>query len=292
MQPEHSSLEHFRKAKEAEVQALYEAAAAGTLAPVMEGPRPSFYAALQARAGLPAVIAEYKRASPSRGWIQENLSPEEVGTAYQEAGAAALSVLTEEHYFHGHVSYLERMRKAGVGLPLLRKDFIFDPLQVRDSASTCAAALLLIVRLTPSSLVLRDLREQAESYGLDAVVEVFDATELAVARESGARIIQVNARDLASFVVNIEASLDLATRYRHRDSAGCAGGSSNERWIAASGVTAYAHLTAAANAGFDAVLVGTSLMEQGQPATSLRTLLCGSNSAQNPNVRKAAQHDC
>lgn len=269
------SLNRFRRAKEAELRVLQMAAAAGTLPPVLAGPRPSLFTALHPHAGLPAVIAEYKRASPSRGWIQQHLSPEEVGAAYQQAGAAAMSVLTEESHFHGHMTHLERVHAAGVMLPLLRKDFIFDPLQIVHSASTPAAAILLIVSLTPSPVVLRDLREQAEALGMDAVVEVFTATELDIARESGARIIQVNARNLTSFQIDMEASLALARLYRHRDSAGCTAGNTQERWVAASGVTEHSHLTAAVDAGFDAVLVGTSLMEQGQPAQALTALLRG-----------------
>lgn len=272
-------LECFRLAKQAEIEALHRAAATGTLPPIFTGPRPSLYAALQNRKGLPAVIAEYKRASPSKGWIAQHLKPEEVGLAYQQAGAAALSVLTEEEYFKGQLQYIHRMHSAGITVPILRKDFIFEPIQVRHSASTHAAALLLIARLTPDSAVLRNLREQAETLGMEVVVEIFNAAELALARESGARIIQVNARDLENFSINMAATIQLATQYRHKGSTGHSNSGNHERWIAASGVSKHQHLVEAANVGFDAVLVGTSLMERGQPAQSLTALLHGGDTA-------------
>ena len=109
--------------------------------------------------------------------------PEEAAKQYAEAGASCLSVLTEETYFKGTLGHLKRM--SAPGLPLLRKDFIFDRLQVAATAATPASALLLIVRLTPDAALLRSLREQAEAHGIDAVVEIFDEADLALARESG-----------------------------------------------------------------------------------------------------------
>lgn len=151
--------------------------------------------------------------------------PEEAAKQYAEAGASCLSVLTEETYFKGTLGYLKRM--SAPGLPLLRKDFIFDRLQVAATAATPASALLLIVRLTPDAALLRSLREQAEAHGIDAVVEIFDEADLALARESGARIIQVNARDLDTLQVDRSACLRLAERFHQAGD--------NEAWIAASG---------------------------------------------------------
>ena len=153
------------------------------------------------------------------------------------------------------------------GLPLLRKDFLFHPLQIAETAATPASALLLIVRLTPDVALLRRLREEAEGFGLDAVVEVFDAADLALARAAGSRIIQVNARDLESFAVDRAACLRLADAFRH-DANG-----REEIWIAASGLERREHLTAAADAGFDAVLLGTALMRGGRPGEALRAIL-------------------
>lgn len=160
------------------------------------------------------MVAEYKRASPSRGVIREDLDVEEVVRQYAAAGPTPLSILTEETWFHGSLDFLTRAAAPGLypaaPLPLLRKDFIFDSLQVRATAATPASALLLIVRLTPEARLLRQLREEAEGFGLHAVVEIFDAADLRLARESGARIIQVNARDLQTFAVDRAACLSLA----------------------------------------------------------------------------------
>lgn len=263
-------LERFRTAKADEVEALRALEARGCLPPVFEEKRPDFMAALSSRAGRAplAVVAEYKRASPSRGVICESLEVEDVARQYAAAGASAVSVLTEETFFRGRLEYLARAAQpalyAGPRPPLLRKDFIFDALQVRATASTPASALLLIVRLTPQEDVLRALREQAESFGMQAVVEIFDAEDLRLARQSGARIIQVNARDLESLAVDREACLQLARACPPR---------ADELWIAASGMSRPEHLAAAAQAGYRAALVGSALMENGVPGEALGALL-------------------
>ena len=275
-------LEQFKNAKQDEIKRLERMEAEGRLPSPSPVRPPSFTAALtRGRAGhlagaaagaagtvggTVAVIAEYKRRSPSRGVLCETLEPEDVACQYADNGAACLSVLTEEAYFGGELPYVDRMAKAldPAPLPLLRKDFLFHPLQVLATAHTRASALLLIVRLTPAARRLRDLREQAEGYGLEAVVEVFDAEDLAVARESGARIIQVNARDLDSLRVDRAACLALARRCPPL---------AGECWIAASGMARPEHLHAAADAGYAAALVGSSLMEGGTPGQALAALL-------------------
>lgn len=272
-------LRRFYEAKLSEVVAL-EQAGASALRP-WEGRRASFRQALrQGRGGPLAVIAEYKKASPSRGIICEKLEPEDVALQYARSGASAISVLTEETYFHGHISSLHRMAQAldeerlrggsvfpvGADVPLLRKDFLFHPLQVAATLSTPASALLLIVRLTPDAGVLRALREQAEAGGMEAVVEVFDEEDLRIARASGASLIQVNARDLETLKVDKEACLRLA---RHQ------GIQDEEVWIAASGMESRDDLCAAASAGYHAALVGSALMEHGTPGEDLCRLLQG-----------------
>lgn len=265
-------LDRFLWAKAGEVAALRRQEREGTLPAPLAGPRLDFLAALRrpSARGLPAVIAEYKRASPSRGVICRRLTAAEVARQYADAGAAALSVLSEERFFQGRLDYLAEAHAAlaedGRPLPLLRKDFLFDPLQIRATAATPAAALLLIVGLTPAAALLRQLREQAEQYGMQAVVEVFDADELRIARQSGARLIQVNARNLATLRVDCSACLDLARRFPPRD---------GEWWIAASGMEQPAQLRAAAEVGYHAALVGTALMKDGRPGAALRGLLAG-----------------
>ena len=264
-----TGLERFIEAKREEMAAL-ERMDENAMRP-WQGIRPSFLQALKSDVPeLPAVIAEYKRASPSRGVICESLEPEEVARQYAGSCANALSVLTEERYFHGSIDFLFRMAgtvtEGGRIVPMLRKDFLFHPLQVTATLATPASALLLIVRLTPDVRLLRDLREQAEAGGVEAVVEVFDERDLALARESGARVIQVNARDLVSLRVDRQACLRLATSCPPR---------SGELWVAASGMSRRRDLEEAARCGFSAVLVGSALVEGGKPGKALRRLLTG-----------------
>ncbi|MBG3878841.1 indole-3-glycerol-phosphate synthase [Desulfovibrio oxamicus] len=277
-------LDRFRIAKQPELDRLRKLAEAGGLpAPLAAGtPRPDFLRALLDRSGYRgapvAVIAEYKRASPSRGVIETGVSPEDAALAYTDAGATAISVLTEETYFGGDLTYLERMVAVAPTIPLLRKDFIMDPLQVAATAATPAAALLLIVRLTPDARTLRDLREQAEAHGVHAVVEIFDEADLALARESGARIIQVNNRDLETLAVDRTACLRLGPLSQP-----------DEVWIAASGIAEYRHLAEAADAGYDAALVGTALMDGGDLEGSLLRLLGREGT---PSFRPPASSGC
>ena len=155
-------LERFLWAKADEVARLRQQERKGALPVPFSGQRGDFIAALQRReAGVPlTVIAEFKQASPSRGPICRSLTVEEAARQYVAAGAGALSILTERRFFAGELDFLGRAAACCPGTPLLRKDFIFDPLQVRATAATPAAALLLIVALTPDAALLRRLREQ------------------------------------------------------------------------------------------------------------------------------------
>ena len=265
-------LERFRVAKAPELAALAALKERKTPLVPYKGTRPGFARALTREGRTPlAVIAEFKQASPSQGPICTSLTVEDVVCAYAKNGASALSILTEEQYFAGHIDYLARARRAldaagFASMPLLRKDFLFDPLQIEATAATPASAFLLIVRQTPDVQDLRALRELGERHGLEAVVEVFDAEDLELARLSEARIIQVNARDLETFAVDRQACLSLKT---------AAGQAQDEVWIAASGMDRHEHLCAARNAGYAAALVGTALMRNGTPGASLAALLQG-----------------
>ncbi len=269
-----AGMNRFVKAKQAELARLRTEEGAPKPA-VMQ--RPSFFAALKdapARGPLP-VVAEYKRASPSKGRICDAVSVKDAVSAYAGHGASALSILTEEQYFDGSLAYIDLARKTldeqGFGnIPLLRKDFLFDPLQIEATAATRASAFLLIVRMLPDAAALRDLRLLGEKYGLDAVVEVFDAEDLELARLAGARIVQVNARDLVTFRVDRQLCLDLLHT---------AGKRAGEAWIAASGMEEHGHLLEAAGAGFEAALVGTALMRNGTPGRDLDKLLEGYSGA-------------
>ncbi|NCC26429.1 MAG: indole-3-glycerol-phosphate synthase, partial [Deltaproteobacteria bacterium] len=147
-------LERFKTAKRAEIDRLEEQARDRLIPPPFAGTRPSLAEALE-RHGPGAVIAEYKPASPSQGPINPGLRPEDVASAYAAGGASALSVLTEETYFQGSLSFLERMTDPG--LPLLRKDFLFHPLQIWATAATPASALLLIVAMFEERSELADM---------------------------------------------------------------------------------------------------------------------------------------
>lgn len=253
-------LERFRKAKEGEIALLRGLADAGKLPAPRRGERPAFAASLRKMPG-PAVIAEYKRASPSSGDINLALSPEAAAAAYAAAGAGAVSVLTESEYFKGSLNFLEAM--SGPGLPLLRKDFLFHPLQVDATAATCASALLVITRMVDDA-TLRALLERSGDLGLEAAVEVFDVRDLARAKEAGAAIIQVNNRDLDTLRVDLSVSHNLVSRKE-----------SGEFWISASGVGGKSDLDMLLGLGFDAALVGTSLMAGADPGARLAALLGG-----------------
>ncbi len=251
-------LERFRKAKDAEIAALGKLAAAGRMPPPLDGPRPSFAGALRAKAPL-AVIAEYKRASPSKGDINLAAGPEEVAAAYAQAGAGALSVLTEEVYFKGGMAYLSRM--ASAGLPMLRKDFILHPLQVDQTAASPASALLLIARMLDTDM-LRALILKSRELDLEAVVEIFDENDLYRARDAEASIIQVNNRNLDTLRMDLSVSPRLAARKRPE-----------EFWITASGIETPVQLGTLLSLGFDAALVGSSLMGGDDPGRELAALL-------------------
>ncbi len=250
-------LEKFRKAKADEIKALHRAAESESLPAPWQGKRVSFSGSLR-DCGPGAVIAEYKRASPSKGEINLSLSPEAIASKYAASGAAAISVLTERTYFKGELGFLKAM--TGPGLPLLRKDFLFDPLQVAETAATPASALLLIVRMFENSAHLAEMINAARKAGLESVVEIFAPEELEMAREAGADIIQVNNRDLDTLATDLDNSREMIRR------------KGSELWICASGIETSGQVREMAGLGFDAVLVGTSLMRENDPGAALKSL--------------------
>lgn len=218
-------------------------------------PAPAGFRAALLRSTV-AVIAELKRKSPSAGLIAPRLDPAARARIYAGSGAAALSVLTEEEHFGGAVSDLEAVSRA-VALPLLRKDFILHELQVVEARAAGAAAVLLIVRaLDPAAL--RALLAAAGRWGLDALVEVHDRRELDAALTAGATLVGVNSRDLADLRINTPAAWQLL-----RDIP------SGVVAVAESGMKDVEAVRAAADAGADAVLVGTALSAADDPATLL-----------------------
>ncbi|MCS5636926.1 MAG: indole-3-glycerol phosphate synthase TrpC [Myxococcota bacterium] len=212
-------------------------------------------------AAPPAIIAELKRRSPSKGLIREDFDPVALASAYAEGGAAALSVLTDEHFFGGELGYLSRVR-AATTLPLLRKDFVIDPYQIDEARVAGADAVLLIVAaLDPGELA--QLHAQARSLGLDALVEVHDREELEVAVGAGATLLGVNNRDLRTFEVDLGVFESVA---------GHLGKDPNYVLVAESGIHHAKDVARLENAGATAFLVGESLMRRMDVAEALREL--------------------
>ncbi|MBC7924857.1 MAG: indole-3-glycerol-phosphate synthase, partial [Bryobacteraceae bacterium] len=170
--------------------------------------RRDFAAALRSR--VPAIIAEIKKASPSKGVLAKEFDPPFIATEYEAAGAVALSVLTDERFFQGSFEHL-RSARAAAGLPVLRKDFTLDRYHVVEAAANGADAILLIAAILKSK-EMRNLRELAATFGLAAIVEVHSGDELQAALDSGAEIIGVNNRNLHTFEVRLSTSVRLAER--------------------------------------------------------------------------------
>jgi len=205
------------------------------------------------------VIGEIKKASPSKGVFTELFDPASNARMYASGGAAALSVLTDREFFHGSLSDLETAR-AAVSVPVLRKDFTLDEFHVIEAAAHGADAILLIVALLEER-VLRDLRELAARYRMAALVEVHDEFELETALASGAEIVGENNRNLHTFDVNLETSLQLATKIP-----------AHVVKVSESGIHSRADVVRLAGAGYQAFLVGEHLMKSADPSAALREL--------------------
>lgn len=207
----------------------------------------------------PAIISEIKKASPSKGLLSATFDPPLIAQMYERGGAAALSVLTDERFFQGSFADLQAARKA-VRLPVLRKDFTVDPLHVLEAAARGADAILLIAAILETD-AMRRLREQAEGYGLDVLVEVHDDGELDRALESGATIVGVNNRDLRTFQVHLDTSLRLAERMPK-----------GILTVSESGIHSGDDVRLLRSAGYRAFLVGEHLMKSPDPAAALEAL--------------------
>jgi indole-3-glycerol phosphate synthase len=220
--------------------------------------RRDFCASLRAKA--PAIIAEVKKASPSRGVLSADFDPARIAVAYQSGGAAAISVLTDAPYFQGTLADLETAR-AAISLPVLRKDFTIVPSQIVEAAAHSADAILLIAAIL-SERELRDFRELAGHHRMAALVEVHNRAELDIAIASGADLIGVNNRDLTTFEVTLETSLRLAEHMP-----------SGALLVSESGIHNVLDIATLRAAGFHAFLVGEHLMKSRDPASALRNLV-------------------
>ena len=206
------------------------------------------------------VISELKPASPSRGIIRDPFDAAELGKSLEAAGSAALSVLTEGEFFRGSLKNLRDARKE-IALPVLRKDFIFDPWQVWESRANDADSFLLIVAALSDELLL-DLIALGRELGMEPLVEVHTREELDRALTGGARIVGVNNRDLKTLTVRVETSYELIAQVPEECLA-----------VAESGLRSHADLKSLRAAGFDAFLIGEHLMLSPDPASALRALL-------------------
>ncbi len=207
----------------------------------------------------PAIIAELKKASPSKGLLAPEYEPTRIARSYEAGGAAALSVLTDTEFFQGGLQHLQAAR-AATNIPVLRKDFTIDPLHVIEAAAHNADAILLIAAIL-SDAELRAFRESAESFGMAALVEVHDREELRRAIASGARIIGVNNRNLRTFEVHLETAVDLAAHFP-----------TGVIRVAESGIRSAHDVRKLSEAGYHAFLVGEHLMTSTDPSTALRNL--------------------
>ncbi len=222
------------------------------------GGRRDFRAALAGR--TPAIIAEVKKASPSKGILVESFEPAHIAAAYERGGAAAVSVLTDAPFFQGSLDHLEQAR-AAIQLPVLRKDFTIHEAHIVEAAAHGADAILLIAAIL-SERQLRDFREAAGNFGMAALVEVHNREELDRAIGAGSEIVGVNNRDLNTFEVTLETSLRLA---EHMPAGALR--------VSESGIRDAADIARLRAAGYTAFLVGEHLMKSGDPAASLARLV-------------------
>ncbi len=251
-------LDRLLEAKQDEIKKLEEMEENGTFPPPYPRPRPNFFKVLWEKKGI---IAEIKKGSPSLGVINPRVKVKDLALAYEKNGAVAVSVLTEQRFFFSSPDFLWEVEDLEI--PVLRKDFIIDPLQIKYTATTPASALLLIVKAFRDRCEkLMQMVGYANLLGLECVVEVFDYEEVEFARCAGARVIQVNNRDLDTLKVDPDISRRLIKLKK--------GG---EIWICASGISRREEVEEMLRLGFDACLIGTSLMKAEDPARTLASLL-------------------
>jgi indole-3-glycerol phosphate synthase len=245
------------------LQARYSMAELEAIATSQEPPR-GFIRALDAKvaAGQAGVIAEIKKASPSKGLIRADFDPGWIARQYASAGAACLSVLTDEQYFQGHNAYLIQAR-AAVALPAIRKDFLIHPSQIAEARAIGADCVLLIVAAL-SSEQLQELAAQAAGYGMDVLVEVHDADELDVALAAklpGNTVLGINNRNLRSFATSLNTTLDLLPRIP-----------AHLPVVTESGIAQPADVARMRQASVQRFLVGESLMREASPAAAYQRL--------------------
>jgi len=207
------------------------------------------------------LIAEYKRASPSKGVINDQLDPIPASVNYKNGGACAISVLTEEDFFYGSLDDLRAIRNT-VDLPILRKDFFIDEFQIYEAAEAGADAILLIIAALTEGKLMNFLHLAQDGLGMDALVEVHTWSEMEIAKQVGANIIGVNNRDLKTFSVSLDVSRELIQQKP-----------ANALMIAESGISTRDEIVELRTLGFDGFLVGETLMRAGDATQALEALI-------------------
>lgn len=244
---------HQKNAVPRRITAELEAAAVQSVAG-----RRDFAAALTHKA--PAIIAEVKRASPSKGLLASDFDPASIARSYARGGAAALSVLTDGPNFQGSLDHLQTAR-ASTTLPALRKDFTTTEFDILEAAAAGADAILLIAAILDERQLLH-FRELAEKYGIAALVEVHNQEELGIAVASGAKIIGVNNRNLHTFEVNLQVALRLAAQIP-----------AGAIRVAESGIHSASDIQTLSASGYHAFLIGEHLMKADDPAAAIKALI-------------------
>ena len=229
---------------------------------------------------FPAIIAEIKRASPSKGWIRQSLDPKTAAKDYCQNGAACLSILTDEKYFAGSPDFIPCIRDALPGTPILRKDFIIDPIQIWETRALGADALLLIIAaLDPSTL--QDLLRESAQACLSVLLEVHTAEELEIALAVLGKngpvshvMLGINNRNLHTFQTDLSVTLGLMDNLSHRClRLGCSFTASDLLVVAESGIKSAEDIMQLSRSGVSAFLIGESLLRSGEPGENLKQLI-------------------
>ena len=222
---------------------------------------PDFIAALRNPAKpAPRLIAEVQHRSPSKGLLSKDFDPVRLARAYDENGAAAISVLTDEHFFGGSLEYLRQIADLKLSTPLLRKDFIFDEYQLLEARASGASAALLIVAML-DDVLLKELLRFARNLGLAPLVEVHSRPELERAMNAGATLLGINNRDLKTFEVSLDTTLELRQHVP-----------ADVTLVAESGIHTQADVARLADSGIDAMLVGESIVVADEVGAKVREL--------------------